>query len=518
MHTESDSGTTRREILQRAAALGLAVGGLGAFDAGAALAAGPVPKRGGRMIAGFVGGGDKETLDPHLALADIDFARGLNLFDRLTHFMPDLSVQPLLAESLEPNSKGTVWQVKLRSGVTWHDGKPFTADDVLYTYRRIIGKKLIGASRLGALDMARAKKINNLTLTLPLKSPFADLPAMLAEVWLSIVQNGATKFSPPIGTGPFKFKSWTPARQSLFVKNENYFASGKPYLDEVQFVSIVDNTARLNALLNGQIHALVNLDYVQAKAHAKDKKLNLIIAHAPFTVPIYMRTDRAPFTDKRVREALRLVVDRQQMVDNVLSGFGTVGNDLFSKGTPNYNTALPQRKHDPEKAKFLLKQAGHDGLDLTLYTSTAAPGMLESATAFAQQAKAANVNVKLIKTPADTYYGGQYYLKVAMGQTNYQGIIPVIWADALLSNGPFNETAWKRPPFDRSFARAEATVNASKRKRIFYDMQEELWNEGGYIIWGFNDTIDAVSPKVRGVKPSKYYYLGGVDFKSFWLA
>ena len=184
------------------------------------------------MIAGFVGGGDKETLDPHLALADIDFARGLNLFDRLTHFMPDLSVQPLLAESLEPNSKGTVWQVKLRSGVTWHDGKPFTADDVLYTYRRIIGKKLIGVSRLGALDIARAKKVNDLTLTLPLKLPFADLPAMLAEVWLSIVQNGATKFSPPIGTGPFKFKSWTPSRQSLFVKNENYFASGKPYLDD----------------------------------------------------------------------------------------------------------------------------------------------------------------------------------------------------------------------------------------------------------------------------------------------
>ena len=88
----------------------------------------------------------------------------------------------------------------------------------------------------------------------------------------------------------------------------------------------------------------------------------------------------------------------------------------------------------------------------------------------------------------------------------------------MLSNGPFNETAWKRLPFDRSFARAEATVNAAKRKRIFYDMQEELWDEGGYIIWGFNDTIDAVSPKVRGVKPSKYYYLGGVDFKSFWAA
>ena len=513
---DGGGGFGRRELLQRGLVAGAALS-LPAFladGAGAATAA----KRGGKLIAGFVGGGDKETLDPHFALADIDFARGLNLFDRLTHFMPDLSVQPLLAESLEPNSNGTVWQIKLRSGVTWHDGKPFTADDVLYTYRRIITKKLIGASRLGALDLARAKKVNKTTITLPLKSPFADLPAMLAEVWLSIVQDGATKFKPPIGTGPFKFTSWSQSRQSLFTKNENYFISGKPYIDQLELVSISDNTARLNALLNGQIHALVNLDFVQAKAHANDKNLNLIIAKAPFTVPIYMRSDRAPFKDNRVRQALRLVVDREQMVQNVLSGFGSVGNDLFGKGTPNYNTALPERKHDPEKAKSLLKAAGHgNGLNLTLYTSTAAPGMLESATAFAQQAKAANVNIKLIKTPADTYYGGQYYLKVAMGQTNYQGIIPVTWADALRSDGPFNETAWKRPAFDKGFARAEATVDPAKRKQIYFDLQKELWDQGGYIIWGFNDTIDAVSPKVKGVKPSNYYYLGGVDFKSFWL-
>ena len=417
------------EFLQRGAAAGAALA-LPGFASQSALAAiGESPKRGGKLIVGFVGGGDKETLDPHLALADIDFGRGLNLFDRLTRFMPDLSVQPLLAESLEPNSKGTLWQIKLRSGVTWHDGKPFTADDVLYTYRRIIGKKLIGASRLSALDLAGAKKVNDLTISLPLKSPFADLPAMLAEVWLSIVQNGATKFTNPIGTGPFKFTSWSPSRQSLFSKNENYFVSGKPYLDQVQMVSIEDNTARLNALLNGQIDALVNLDFVQAKAHKDDKNLNLIVAKAPFTVPIYMRLDREPFKDKRVRQALRLVVDREQLVQNVLSGFGTVGNDLFGKGTPNYASSIPQRKHDPERAKALLKQAGHDGLNLTLYTSSAAPGMLESATAFAQQAKAANVNIKLIKTPADTYYSGQYYLKVAMGQTNYQGIIPVTWAD-----------------------------------------------------------------------------------------
>ncbi len=222
------------------------------------------------MVAGFVGGGANETLDPQLATADIDFARGLNLYDRVTHFMPDLSVQNLLAESLEPNSAGTAWQIKLKSGVTFHDGKPLTADDVLYSYRRIIAKNLNGASRLASIDIANAKKTDNLTVLLPLKQPFADLPAMLAEVYQSIIPDGTTTFTKPNGTGPFKFEQWSPGNSSVFSKNPHYFITGKPYLSGLKLVSIEDNTSRLQALQASQIDAMVNLEFVQAKAHASD--------------------------------------------------------------------------------------------------------------------------------------------------------------------------------------------------------------------------------------------------------
>ena len=200
-------------------------------------------------------------------------------------------------------------------------------------------------------------------------------------------------------------------------------------------------------------------------------------------------------------------------------GFGTVANDLFGKGVPYYDNAIPQRVYDPEKAKSLLKQAGHpDGLNLTLYTSTAANGMLESATIYAQQAKAGGVNIKLFETPASTYYGPPYYLKVVFAQTNYQGVIPVMWSDSLTSKAPYNETDWKRPAFDKEFARAEATLDPVRRQQIFDDLQVELWNEGGYIIWGNNDTVDATSADVEGMVPSKYYPLGGCDFKSLWFS
>lgn len=263
---------------------------------------------------------------------------------------------------------------------------------------------------------------------------------------------------------------------------------------------------------------MVNLDFIQAKAHATDPTVKLVIADTDYVVPIYMRLDRAPFTDNRVRQALRLVANRQQLLQDVYVNYGSTGNDLFGRGVPYYDSGIPQRQHDPEQAKSLLKQAGFgNGLNLTLYTSTAAPGMLESATAYAAQAKAAGVNIKLFQTPANTYYSGQYYLKVAMGQTNYQGIIPVMWSDALLTTSPYNETAWKRPAFDKAFKQAEATQDPAKRQQILNELQQQLWNEGGYIIWGQNDTIDATRPNVHGVLPSRYYLLGGCDFKSYWL-
>jgi len=518
-------GIGRREFLQKSLAAGtiilspslLAASGSSASTVGAASTPRTI-KRGGKLRVGFVGGGDLETLDPQSALNDVDFGRGLNLFDRITRFKPDLGVENLLAESFEPNSKGTAWQLKLKSGVHFHNGKALTANDVLYSFQRIVTKNLMGASRLSSVNMKKAKVTGRLTLLLPMFTPWIDLPAMFAEVYDSILPEGTTTFKHPIGTGPFKFVSWHPGESSLFVKNPDYFG-GAPYVDELECVSISDNTSRLEALQAGEIDAMISVDFSQAKALKGSSTVKLVIAKTDYVVPIYMRTDRAPFTDNRVREAMRLLADRPQLVSDAYIEFGTVANDLFGKGVPYYDSAIPQRVYDPEKAKSLLKAAGHpDGLNLTLYTSTAANGMLESATIYAQQAKAGGVKIKLVEVPASTYYGPPYYLKVALAQTNYQGIIPVMWSDSLRSDAPYNETAWKHPAFDKEFALAEATEDPKRRKQIFDDLQLDLWNKGGYIIWGNNDTVDATRANVHGMVPSEYYPLGGCNFKSLWLS
>lgn len=521
-------GMGRREFLQKSVAAGsliltpslLAAIGSPASATTARSAPRVVkPKKGGKLRVGFVGGGDLETLDPQSSLNDVDFGRGLNLFDRITHFLPDMSVGNLLAESFEPNAAGTAWNLKLKSGVTFHNGKPLTAHDVLFSYQRIVTKNLAGASRLTSVDWKHVKVTSDLTLLMPMLQRWVDLPAMFAEVYDSILPEGTTSFKHPIGTGPFKFVEWQQGSQSLFVRNPDYFMPGLPYVDELEEVSIPDNTSRLEALQSGQVDAIASLDFAQAKSLVGSSSVKLVIAETDYNVPIYMRTDREPFKDNRVREAMRLLANRPQLTADCFFEFGQVANDLFGKGVPYYDSTIPQRVYDPEKAKSLIKAAGHrDGLDLTLYTSTLIPGMLDSATVYAEQAKAGGVNIKLFQTPASTYFGPEYYLKVAFAQSNYQGTIPIMWASSFTSTAPYNETAWHRPAWDAGFNKAEATLNPTARQQIFDDLQLELWNEGGYISWGDNYTIDATSPKVKGMVPNKWYLLGGCNFKDLWLS
>jgi peptide/nickel transport system substrate-binding protein len=521
---------TRRDVLERAAA-GAAAISLGGLVPATALAA--RPKRGGQLRIGFVGGGPAETVDPHKSLSFIDAARAKNLFDKLTEFRPDMSVEYQLATSMVPNRDATVWQIKLRPGVVWHDGKPLTADDVIYTLARNLNPKngLQAAIDLAPIDLKRTRKAGKLEVVLALHQPIAQIPQLFAARTLSIIQNGATDFKKPIGTGPFTFVSFTPGQRSVFAKNAHYWRSGKPYVDALVMTSIPDNGARYNALLSNQIDGLENLDLATARTLAPQgfnplrsavvktsNGVQLVNAPGSNMVAMCMLTNRPPFDDVRVRQAFRLAIDRVATLRASFVGFGQLGNDVYGKGLPDYDAQLPQRKHDPERARALLKQAGQEGLKVSIASSKAAPGMLESATVFADQAKAAGIQLSVEQSPADSYYTDKY-LKVPFFQTQWgtQTIESQI-AESLLTGAAFNETAWARKEFDRKFALARGTRSKAKRRELFFELQKEVWDQGGYIIWGFNNWVDAVSSKVHGVVPSPVFALGWYDFKSFWLA
>jgi peptide/nickel transport system substrate-binding protein len=230
-----------------------------------------------------------------------------------------------------------------------------------------------------------------------------------------------------------------------------------------------------------------------------------------------MRIDKAPFTDNRVREAFKLAIDRERMLQLAFQGHGKLGNDLHGRTFKSYNSSLPQRKYDPDKAKALLKAAGHENLTVELVTGL----YPDAAAAYVQQAKPAGITIKLKRIPGDQVYNTQlYYLKVPFGETGWgTDSFEFIAPQAYLQNAPFNETAWKRPAWDRKFLKATGIVDAAKRNAIYKQLQAELWHEGGELIWNWGDSVYAGNSKLRGVVPQVPGFIwNDLRFRMLWFA
>jgi peptide/nickel transport system substrate-binding protein len=522
-----DQRFSRGGLLKGAAALGIGMSPLLAAACGGSgsspstgTTSGGAPKRGGTLRLGFVGGGTAETVDPFIGVTPIDEGRIQNLYDPLVIVNPDLTTSPGLALEWNPNKDATVWEVKLRPDVTFHNGKSFGADDVIYSIQQMSKPANFGSYPFVAgIDVKNMKAVNKLTVQIPLKAPDADLSANFTYYNTWMVPAGFTDFKHPIGTGPFEFVSFTPGQQSLFKRNPNYWVSGKPYVDELKITSISDPTARLNALLSGQIDGLAQLPFQEAKAHQASGDITVLVAPSPQAMMFYMDSQKAPFTDNRVRQAMRLIADRPALIEGAISGFGTVGNDIAGKGLPFYDTSLPQRTQDIEKAKSLLKSAGQENLTVLLQTSDIFPGFVESATLLAQQAKAAGVTINLKQEPANSYYNPSLlYLKMAFAETQWPMLsLKYFYLQSLSSTAPYNETHFKSAQFNDVLAKAIGELDKTKAQDYWNQVQQIQYDQGGYLQWVNADWVDAVSKKVQGLKPHAAGALGNYLFMDAWL-
>jgi peptide/nickel transport system substrate-binding protein len=519
---------TRRRLLESAAVAGLAFSSSGflaacgggderATDAGEEAGQ---PRRGGRLRVGHVGAGKGESFNPGRGSSFIDASRYYNLYDPLSRVNPQLEIEPGLALEWNPNDDATVWEVKLRPDVVWHDGKPFTADDVIWTFRSMGDPKHTGHSSVTNVRLGELRKINDLTLQVPLKNPSARLFDSFIFQNTVVIQDGAKNFAKPVGTGPFKFQSFTVGERSLCVRNENYWEEGKPYVDEWEDISIDDNAARLNALLAGELDMMSQLPFAQAKAQQDRGEIQVINAESPSVQVFIMRVDVEPFTDERVRQAFRLIPDRQALIDGALAGFGTPANDLAGRGLPYFAEDLPAREQDLEQAQALLEQAGASGLTVTLHTSDIVPGFVEAATLFAEQAKGAGVNVNVKREPANAYFDTSLlYTKLDFAQSFWSVTSLGQWYEqALLSDAVWNETHWNEREFDQLIRQAQSAPDEETAADLWRQVQEIQYERGGYIIWCNQNLVDAASNKVRGITPSGFFNLGGWNYRDVWLA
>jgi peptide/nickel transport system substrate-binding protein len=540
--TNLDRGTnslTRRQVLQAGLGGALAIsggtllagcGGTGTGSASGVSSGGvssggvssAAVRRGGTLTVGMITAGTGETLNVATGFTLPDLARSYQLYEGLYALTNDKQIVPALAESGEHDSTGKVWTFQLRDGVVFHNGKPLTADDVLYTIRTwATSASYFNPVMAPIIDFPALRKRDGRTVEVTLKLPVAEFPSLLTYYTGSIIPDGFKDFKHPVGTGPFKFESFVPGTQSVFLANRDYWVTGKPYMDKLVInSSFANDGSRVNALLGGQIDIAPQFPYQQAKQYAAGSQVRVSTALGPQCQMFYLRVDAGPGKDPRVREAFRLLTNRKEMQDVVLLGYGAQGNDIPGYGLPHFADSL-QRPYDVEQAKSLLKAAGQENLHIQLKTSPITAGFVDSATLLKQQAALAGVTINIDTVDPTVFYtaaGG--YLSNTFSQ-DYWTLIPSLtsfYMQALITHGPYNVTHWGSPSADRVLLDAVGAINASDAQQRWSAVQELQFNEGGYIIWDVEPFIDGYGLSVQGVSATPAGFANNYDFKSAWLS
>jgi peptide/nickel transport system substrate-binding protein len=513
----SSSSLSRRRFLGLASA-GAAVAVLpGCAGGSGAVPSGGQPRSGGQLRAAFSGGGAAEVLDPHQSNLYVEIARAKALFDKLADYGSDMAPQPRLAEKWEPSADLRTWRITLRQA-TFHDGRPVRPGDVLASFARIVEPRSTrrAKSALSVIDLANSRAIGDRTIEFRLKRPYGEFPNALATLGTYIVPGGTPDLAKPVGSGPFKFRSFEPGRSFVAERNPEYW-DGAPYLDEVHLVISNDEAARVNALLGKQVEYAHDLTPTSARTHEKTvqiHRLPLSNFHG-----LAMKVDRPPFNQPELRQALFHLVDREELIRSVLHGSGELGNDLYGKNYRYYAGSLAQRGQDLDRAKSLLKKAGAEGLTIDFDTSDASTGLKEAALAISDQARAIGLKLNVKLGNKDTYWAD--IAKNGVLASYRSGAMPLEShiSQRLLTTSTTNNTQWRRPDFDKLYYDAQSTTDETTRADLYVRMQEQLFDQGGFLWWGVSDWNVASSPNVRGVDDkAPANTLNWARFDKVWLA
>ena len=506
---------SRRDFLGRAAALGAGAALLSSMVAGAEAYAAETPRAGGTLRIGLAGGSTTDSLDPGSYNDSVMIDTGHMLWNGLVEWAQDGKPVPELAESWDIKPGAAEWIFNIRKGVTFSNGKTLDADDVVYSLNMHRGNTKSGAA--GPFkSVSDVKKLSPNQVQVTLAGGDADFAYVLTDYHVLIVPDGHTDWTKAIGTGGYILDKYEPGVRISAKRNPNYWKPDCAHVDAVDITVINDTSARLNALMTGQVDTINRLDPKLVALVQKNSKLEVIRAPGGWHTVISMMQDRAPFDNVDLRLALKYGIDREQAIKALFAGYGTVGNDHpIPKTDPYWNSDLPQIKYDPEKAKFHLKKSGLTSPPVTLQASDAAfAGAVDMALLFQQSAGKAGLKIDVKKEPADGFWDNVWLKGPCV--TSYWGgraAATQMLAVAYGPDAPWNESHYKNPKFTQLLAAARAETDETKRKPMIWDMQQLLHDDGATIVPAFRDWLDGNSKKVGGHTPH-----GGFDMDNGYIA
>ncbi|UYV37783.1 ABC transporter substrate-binding protein [Rhodobacteraceae bacterium D3-12] len=487
---------TRREFMGRAAALGVTAAAANVMLAGAVRAAGP--QKGGTLRMGLQGGSTTDSLDPALATNQVALMLNRIWGEPLVELSDDGGVEGKVAESWEGSADAGTWTFTIRNGITFSNGQSVTAQDVVDTVERHTGED----SKSGALGIVKGIKkatAEGNKVTFELDGPNADFPFLIGDYHL-IIQPGGGKDAPDatIGTGPYIIKDAEMGVRFVAEKNPNYWGD-IGHAETLELIVINDNTARVAALQSGQVDIIDRVPPRTAGLVARAPNITVSRTAGPGHYVFIARTNASPFDNNDVRMALKYGINRQEMVDKVLFGYGSVGNDTPINSSYPFYTEFDQREYDPDKAMHHLKKSGHDGGILLRTSDNSFPGAPDAAALFQQSCASAGIQLDVKREPNDGYWSEVWNKQPFC--TSYWGGRPTqdqMFTTAYLSTADWNDTAFNNEQFDQLLLAARAELDGAKRTQMYADMGTIVRDEGGLICPMFNDFVDAHSDRIDG--------------------
>jgi peptide/nickel transport system substrate-binding protein len=508
---------TRRELLKSAAAAGFMLALPGGVFAQAE------PKRGGLFKIGCSNGATSDSIDPAtFSAGPAIYAMLGGCCNNLVEIDADGNVVAELAESWEPSPDAKTWTFQLRQGVTFTNGKPLTAEDVIASYNHHRGAESKSAAKSILESVSDIRSDGPAVVVFELVEGNADFPFVAADYHLIVLQasaDGKLDWESGIGTGGYTLEEFEAGVRIRLKRRADYWKSDRAWFDEVELLVINDATARQNALVTGEVDAIdrVDLKTVALLARRPDINIEEVTGTAHYTIP--MHCDVAPFSDVNVRLALKYAIDREELVQKILRGHGRVAKDN-PIAPPNrfFADDLEPHAFDPDKARFYLKQAGMDSLQVELSAADSAfEGAVDCGVLFKESAAKAGIEITVKREPNDGYWSN-VWLKKPFCFSYWNGRPTEDWMFTMVyaRGTEWNESHWDNARFNELLVSARSELDESKRREMYREMQMLVSEDGGSIIPMYNNYVDASSTRVAHAKLASNNFLDGWKIVERW--
>ena len=506
--TESGIILDRRQILTGATALGLSASLLGS-----PAMAQSTPKKGGTLRMGMEGGSASDSLDPLTYADSIQVTMSLMLWNNLVEVADNGDATGELFESWEVKPGATEWVFNVRKGITFTSGKTLDADDVIYSINLHRGETKSPAKSLLA-DIKEIKKLSATQVQITMSKGNVDLPFNLSDYHIIVVPNGFKDYSKPDGTGAFVLDEFQPGVRATFKrKSGNYWKPNRGNFDRVELIYIGDASQRTTALQTGTVDIINRVNPKTAALLAKAP--NLKVSRTPGMGNRFCfvaHTDKSPFSNRDVMLALKYGIDRQKIVENVYSGYASIGNDnCVGPKMKYFDPKQTLNRFDPEKAKFHMKKSGHTGAIELQVSEGAFSGATDAGQIFQESLSKAGINLDLKRVSADGYWDN-IWLK--------QPFCAVYWANrptidnqltSIFAGGkgnPWNDSHFENADFNKTLEAARVEIDPKKRQEMYSRCQELVSQNAGMVNYAVQDYLDAHSTKLQGLTLSGRFDMG----------